>query len=436
MAVKTQNNQAQSKQRSAPGVVQDVQKGIQPVQGFITKFNNDWVMNLSAALAYNLLTAIFPIGVAILAILGLILGHLSPSSMDNLTNGLQNVFPSAISSNKDLFKTLTQQLNHASGPLGIIAFVIALFSGSRLFILMENCFDLIYHVKPRAVIRQNLVAIGMLLLFVILVPIMFFASTLPTLALSLLKYTPLSTVAGSGFLITIGGILAGLIASYILFLSIYIVVPNQKISFHNSWLGALVAAVLLELFLTLFPLYISHFMTGYVGQVGFAVILLAFFYYFAVILLLGVEVNAYFAEKVVATPADIVTMVHDWTSHEPKSAEAQEKQAALSHKPINPDKGFTLDPAQKAQQLGKEAQQKQAKQPGKQNQAATQAQMQPVHTSQAYDGHGQTEDHAQSEKKGGAGTSKIMTILGAVAGTALAFLVELVRLNRRKPGAS
>src|SRR5579875_2734843 len=116
MAVKADNTQTQSKRRDSPGVVQDVQKQAQQVEkkaqpliAFFTKFNNDWVMNLSAALAYNLLTAIFPIAVAILAILGFILGHLSPGTMDSITGALQNVFPSSILSNRDFVKTISHQ---------------------------------------------------------------------------------------------------------------------------------------------------------------------------------------------------------------------------------------------------------------------------------------------------------------------------------------
>jgi YihY family inner membrane protein len=405
--------------------VKDVKKGVRPLQAFFTKFSNDWVMNLAAALAYNLLTAIFPIFVAILAILGIVLGQLSQSSMTNLIDALQRALPPTLSHNKDLILTLTQQLKRASGPLGIIAVLLAIFGGSRLFVLMEGCFDIIYHLKPRKAIQQNIMAICMLLLFVILVPIMFVVSSLPAIVISVLNATILSHAPGIGFIFFLIGILGGVLVAFILFLSIYIVVPNQQISWRDSWMGALVAAVLLELFLSLFPFYVSHFMTGYVGQVGFAIILLAFFYYFAVILLLGVEVNAFFVEKIVATPADLVTMIHDWTSHAPKSPEETEKQAPPSHKPIKPQPDVTLDPLQQAQRLGQQAQQaQQTQQTGKQA----------VQTAQVYEEH--QEDHRQQKEKGSLATSKVVTILEAVAGTALAFLVELVRLNRRKPGAS
>src|SRR5205807_1885029 len=83
---------------------------------------------------------------------------------------------------------------------------------------------------------------------------------------------------------------------------------------------------------------------------GFAVILLFFFYYFAVILLLGAEVNAFFAEHVRATPADIPTMIHQVTSHLPTSEQAVEEQAALDHKQESPKEILPRDEARDLKQ--------------------------------------------------------------------------------------
>ena len=61
-------------------------------------------------------------------------------------------------------------------------------------------------------------------------------------------------------------------------------------------------------------------------------ILLIFFYYFALILFLGAEVNAFFAQGLRETPQDLVTMVHTMTSHLPTSEEDIKEQAAVSQK--------------------------------------------------------------------------------------------------------
>lgn len=330
MATQTQ----QSKQHRFSRAAQKVGRDTRPVQAFLTKFNNDWSLNLAAALAYNLLLSIFPILIAILSIFGLVLGSLNPGAAHDLVRNITSVLPTQVS--PSVIDNITTQLPNASSLLGIIAIILAIFNGSRLFILIEGCFGIIYHIRQRAFLRQNLMAIGMLLLFLILIPIMVIASAGPSFVISILQQTPLNQIPGSGFIFSLGGIVGGLIASWLFFQAIYMIVPNQKISFRHSWLGSLVAAVLLELYLSLFSLYTTRFLVGFTGPVGFAVILLIFFYYFAVILLLGAEINAFFGEGIRTTPGDLVTLVHMTTSHLLKAQEERDQQAAASHKDSPP----------------------------------------------------------------------------------------------------
>ena len=312
------------------GVLRTIQKDIQPLLAFWTKFNNDWAWNNAAGLAYNLILAIFPIAIALISILGLFLGTLNAQAYDQVEGKITAAFAS-VAGAKGILDAALNQLKKDAGFLAIIAVIFSLFNGSRLFIFLEGCLDIIYHVRPRSVIGQNVMAFIMLFLFVLLVPIMVLASAGPALFFSILKQTPLRDFPGGDFLFSWGGILGGLLASYLLFQVIYIVVPNQKINFRHSWRGAVVAAVLLEVYLALFPLYTVYFLRGFGGALGL-LILLIFFYYFAMILFLGAEVNAFFAEGITATPSDLVTMVHTMTSHLPTTEKDVKEQAAADHK--------------------------------------------------------------------------------------------------------
>ena len=137
----------------------------------------------------------------------------------------------------------------------------------------------------------------MLLVFVILAPLMLFANSIPTVVHSFVQKTPLgqSQIASSGFGFDFLTIFCGLLATWILIEIMYLVVPNQHISFRDSWFGALLAAIATQAYLQLFPFYATHFLSGYTGTVGFAIIFIFFFYFFAVILLGGAEVNAFYA---------------------------------------------------------------------------------------------------------------------------------------------
>lgn len=147
---------------------------------------------------------------------------------------------------------------------------------------------------------QNLVAIGMLVLFIILVIIMFGAAGVPSFLIN-----TLSNEQGAQFGIFCAGIAISISASFVLYMAIYLVVPNKKMKFKHVWCGALLASILLEIFLILFPLYIRRFMGSFIGLIGFAVILITFFYYFALILLLGAEINSYFFEQIQPLPESL-----------------------------------------------------------------------------------------------------------------------------------
>jgi len=294
--------------------VQIVERDLKPFEEFLLKLGNDWSLTLAASLAYQLLIAMFPIAVVLLSIFGLF-----PGTRQFFIQQIAKIFPAPLSP-ADVVSTILHKLPTTSGIVWLLAILIAIFTGSRLFALLEGCFNIIYQVHARSFLRQNLMAIAMLLLFILCIPLMIFMSSAPAFVLSLLQNTSFGKLPDDSIVFSVAGIIGSLAASMILFGAIYVVVPNQHISIRNTWRGTVVAAVTLQIYLILFPIYVANFLRGYDGQVGFAIVLLAFFYYFAVILLLGAEVNAFFAEGKRATAADLATLVHASTSPERKTA--------------------------------------------------------------------------------------------------------------------
>jgi membrane protein len=278
---------------------------VQLLLSFVTKFNNDWSMTLSGSLAYSLLLSTIPIVAALLSILGLLLANTNQQAYENVVQALTSALPAAANPTAIVTRILND-LEQSSGILGVIAVLSALFFGSRLFILIEGCFTIIYQVRHRSPLLQNVMAFSMMLAFILLVPLMVFASTLPGRVYSLLTSTlpwhfPVFSL--------LEGFLGGLIPAFLLFELIYVVVPNRQIRLRHGWLGALLAAAGLQIYVQFFPFYVTHFLSGIIGVFGFTAILIVFYYYFAVILLLGAEVNAFFAEGVRAIPNDIATLV-------------------------------------------------------------------------------------------------------------------------------
>ncbi len=415
MATTTQKQNDGSSSDKKAELIKDVQKDTRPIQKFINKFNNDWVMNFAGIMAYNLMLAIFPIAIALLGITGLILGG-NPVLEHNIITQAGK-----IAGLGNLVTLAAAQLKKDAGILLIISILISIFGGSRLFVTLEGILDILYRVRPRPVIRQNLIAIGMLILFIILIPLLIVASAVPSFFAALLSSPTLKSIpvlstltSGVGGLILVGivSIAVGLLIAFILFESIYFVVPNQKISWRNSWKGALAAAALLEIFLVAFPFYTTHFLGGYAGQVGLIIILLVFFYYFAVILLLGAEVNAFFSEKVQPLPNDLVTFVSTMGGKLNRDIpDAESDTHVNTHPTDSADKAHVSDELQHEEKV-------QTKNERIQHQIASAARS-----------NDEARDAARERKKQAQGSGRLTAILSAVAGTALAFLFQILQVR-------
>src|SRR5439155_4092546 len=195
MATQTKESPKRTEPQKTSRVKQVAAKDIKSLRTFFTKFNNDWVMTFAAGLAFNLITAIFPIIIALIAIAGFIFGNFDPNFQSNLISHIQSVFPPPINQGNVLGPALTT-LSKNAGFFAFIAILIAIFGGSRLFVSIEGYFSLIYHTRQRTIIPQNIMALVMLLLFIILIPLMVFASSIPALVQSILQATPLYQVPG------------------------------------------------------------------------------------------------------------------------------------------------------------------------------------------------------------------------------------------------
>ncbi len=278
---------------------------------FAKKIQYDWSVHLAQALAFSLLTALVPIAVLLLGIFGVFLGSLDKGASDKLIGNLSKALQGTPLSSQDVITSAFHRLSSSSGILIFVAIVVALIFGSRLFTLMEVCFDVIYRLQPRSFAKKNLIAIIMLALFVIFTPILVLASTVPGLVLNLLQNTP---IGDNNTITTIFGILSSLIVAFLLFEVFYVFIPNRTQNvqsimhrFSTSWKGALVAAIVLEIMLLFFPTYIRLFTKGYVGQIGLILAVVAFFYLFALIILLGAEVNAFFEEGIKPASSDLIS---------------------------------------------------------------------------------------------------------------------------------
>lgn len=300
-----------AKPRQVASEVAKVEKQARPLRDFWTKVTNDWVFNLSGLLAYNFLMSIFPILLVILAIVGFVLGGLSADTLASFHAAVNQSLPGGA----NIISAVTKQLSSSAGILLIVGLLSAAFAGSRLFVVIESCFGIIFRLRPRDPLRQNLMAFGMLLLYIVLIPLISLASVIPAAILSVVSSLGHNPVIA--LLTHATGILVSVVIAAIFFAAIYVVVPNRPVRIREVWKGTLVAAALLTIYNLLFPLYETYFLhpKNYGSVAGFAVVILVFFYYLGFILLIGAEVNSWAAGQR-QTTGDIAAMMHEVQAHD------------------------------------------------------------------------------------------------------------------------
>ena len=279
----------------------------------VMKGLNDWIFNLAGLLAYNLLLALFPLFLLLIGGLGLALQGLKPDTQQQLIQELAQTLPSDVSSG--LIKAVTIELEQSSGAILILGLVAAFFFGSRLFLTIEDCFTIIFRCKPRSPLRRNGMALGMTLLFIVLVPIMFLGSAVPDLLANQVVQRVWHTQP-PGFIGQIAGLVGAYFAAFLWLLLTYMLIPSKRVPFRHSWPGAALAAVLFIIYDLFFPWFASALLRPgkYGATAGFLILLLSFFYYFALLLLIGAEYNSWL-EGHRESLEDVPTMLHHAIIH-------------------------------------------------------------------------------------------------------------------------
>jgi len=254
------------------------------------KFANDCTMNLVSMIAFSVLTSFVALILAVLLVLAVLPG--SADHVHGFAAQITRVLPSGVSKDANI-AGLIDSIHSARGTLTIVTIVGLLWGGTNLFGSIETAFAFVYRVKTRDIVPQRLMGLVMILLFVLLLPLSFVSSLLLASATTTLGRIMPASLNGSFSAIV--GLVVGLASLFLLFVSIFIVVPNMQVAWRHTWRGALVAAVALWLVNTAFPFYAAHFIgTRQYGAatIGTVIVTITWVWLFAVVLLIGAQINA------------------------------------------------------------------------------------------------------------------------------------------------
>jgi membrane protein len=265
-----------------------------------SKLLEDDATSQAVLIAWNALQSMFPIALGLAAIMGLVLDRVGVNS-----RVVYETVAAAIPDQAGQQEVLTalRAVGTQTGLFAVLAVAGFLWSASNLFGAMEQAFDHIFGVPRRSFVRQKLMAILMMLIFSVLTGLAILSSTLLTLVGRLPGLSVSAFAHGPGAIVT--QFVIGSVAGFLLFFSLYYVVPNRRQRVGQVLPGAIFAGVTFEMLTLAFPLYLhlaGAGMNRYGKTFAFLFILMAFFYFVGLLTMVGIEINAVLYPVAAAQP--------------------------------------------------------------------------------------------------------------------------------------
>ena len=215
----------------------------------IRRYSEDRADLLVTIVAFNVLFSMFPIALGVLAIVGFVLRRPGDLALAQ-TIVLSAVPPDSATS---LLKAI-EGASQRAGLLGLLSLVGLLWAGSGLFNALETALDRVYRVPSRSFVRQKLMAVGMMMLFALLVVAELVAATVAHLVGRIAEGWVLIGPAPAPFVgVAVGAI--SLLAAFALCFAIYFIVPNLRLTVRQVLPGTLFASFALMLLTQVFPVY-------------------------------------------------------------------------------------------------------------------------------------------------------------------------------------
>ncbi len=184
------------------------------------KIINDWSFSLSALIAYYLLISLLPLILSMFAVVSLIFGN-DPKFQNQIRDRLIKAFPEQ--GLIDILDALLGSLTKQAGLVFIISFIVAIFTGSRLFIGLDDVLTIIYRVRERTILNQNILGIKMILAFITIMPFIIIFSSIPAIMEKHESFYQFLTTIFSGVL------------SFVFFQLIYVIVPKRSMNWKHTY---------------------------------------------------------------------------------------------------------------------------------------------------------------------------------------------------------
>ena len=292
------------------------------VKAIFGRLGRDNITGLAAMVAYNLAISVVPLAVLALWVAGRLAG--SAEFEEAISRDLGAIFPGPADGT---LQSLLGRIRTGAPGLGIAAIVFSVWTGMSFWGAMDTAFDRIYELPSRGWLKQKRFSFLMLWLVVLFMAATVTVPIAQSAIAGVRRDLPfgLDSVPGTALAFSLA---LGVLLLFLTLLAIYSLCPNRRLPWREVWPGALFATAVIAATDYIYPYYLTN--VSSVWRFGttavFLVIVLAWFYLVALVILLGAELNAWRLERRRARSAALTELT-------PKAERPQEvKSDAISLK--------------------------------------------------------------------------------------------------------
>lgn len=257
----------------------------------------DNIAFLAGGIAFNILLAIVPFVLLLLAGLGYLLEHSDEQSAAELWAVIDRLLPAAFAGAESPTRQLMDEVIQTRGAVGIAALVFFIWFSTRLFGSLRTVLGEVFDIEQdRGIISGKMfdiqITVVATLLFVVYTVLSAYMQVATTRGIHILSDLGIRTDVMGRLEFLIAGLTA-FVFIVAIFFALYKVLPNRRIRWQPALLAALFTGTMFEIAKFVFTRYIGEFRAGtlYTGTLYAIVIVVFWVYYAALIFVLGGEVG-------------------------------------------------------------------------------------------------------------------------------------------------
>lgn len=256
----------------------------------------DNIFFLAGGIAFNILLAVVPFFLLLVAGFGYLLNQSPEVSIGEVSALVDRLLPPGLTPGPLAIQNVLSDIIRARGSIGLYSAILFVWASTRLFGSLRSVLAEVFDIETeRGIIagklfdvRVTVVSSVLLVAYTALSAYLAFATSRSVAALGELGLR--DDVMGK-LEYSVGRLLAFVFIA-LMFFALYKVLPNRRIRWRTALLASLFTSALFELARNLFTAYVKSFNPGslYTGTLTAAVVVIFWVYYASMIFILGGEV--------------------------------------------------------------------------------------------------------------------------------------------------